>query len=267
MLEALCFGGGGGVGWWGDWCSSVVVVVDEEDMRFVRFFGGRDLLAAGVLLLLVIVTGGSGGGAGAGEDTGDKAGLGVEQLDVVEKRFVGVIVEEVVERLANEFRRLSRVASLPLPAELCDFEWRMSRFIRLEEKLHKWHLYNCCVGELASPTPPLTGFTARDRFVDELRMRTSCSLFGRTVNAAPLGDADTRVLLFGVVDTELRLAVATTTGDAFLPPVSLTISAHRFEEDVCLAGLSTAGSLMISGSPLVRRSAVATSAGNISMYL
>lgn len=139
-VEWLAVGGDGvGVGW-GDPRSSV-----DEDMRLVRFFGGRDLLrVAGPGLLFggtgtAALTALVGGGGRGGDDTGDKAGLGVEQLDAVENRFVGVIVEaDVDDRLVNEFRRLSSEASPPLVLLLlCDFEWRISRFIRPEEKLHK----------------------------------------------------------------------------------------------------------------------------------
>lgn len=123
----------------------------EDGTRFVRFFGGRDLLAAGVettAAATATVT-----DEDDGEDTGDKAGLEVEQLEAVEKRFVGVDMVAVDCRCWIMELLASPLALLLLDMALCDLECRIRRFIRPEEKLHKWHLYICCGVALEPPLP------------------------------------------------------------------------------------------------------------------
>lgn len=189
-----------GVAGCGDSRSSV-----EEDMRFVRFFGGRDLLPAVDLadaVAVVVVV------AAAGDPTGDKAGLDVEQLDVVENRLVGVSNievgvddDDIVDRLANELRRLPSESDAELLL-LCDFECRMSRFMRPDEKLHKWHLYICCDEEpppVPPPPPPLLEMPPPlmdgDRVVDAPRIRTSCSLVVTLLRTTIDGDALARMVV------------------------------------------------------------------------
>lgn len=151
------------------------------------------------------------------EDTGDKAGLGVEQLEVVENRFVGgvlsivvvvVVVVAVIEAGGVRWIIIELLGSAAVwpPLVLCDFECRISRFMRPEEKLHKWHLYICWGVELEPPKPPpaLLPPTTGDRMVDEPRMRTSCSLVGR-IGVLTLGDEE---------DEELaRILVVPLTGE------------------------------------------------------
>lgn len=52
-----------------------------------------------------------------------------------------------------------------------------------------------------------------------------------------------------------------------VPLSPLKISAHFRDDDATFVGFNAAGSLIMSGFPFVRRSAVATSAGNMAMYL
>lgn len=195
------------------------------------------------------------------------------QLDAVEKRFCGGGGGVNMNLLEDKERRRAMASELLLLlfVFVCVLECRMSRFILPDEKLHNWHLYCCCCCSCWDEAPPpdalILAPNIGDGVVELLKMRTSCSLVGRNGVNCLLVICEGEPL--GVTEEAAAAAVAVRLPPmaAFFSGLLLKISAQRFEEEVCLAGFSTAGSLMMSGLPLVRRSAVATSAGNISMYL